>query len=347
MSSCSCAYQSDPNAQFCRKCGKHVVVKQTEVDPSDKMLAGLPASFMSVPKGLGEGTRAKVVLTYCAGCGFNCGATAKFCKKCGMTTGVPPATPTSPDKEREHKTAQLAPSFGSYSTQPTGLGGGKPCSVCSKTVYKQEGVMTGDKADKDGNTQAYHLECFRCAHCHSSLSVNSFASEGGKVFCIPHYKTLFGQKGIYDELTNDETHTTKRATSPTPLSPTASALAGKIGGGKRCTLCDKTVYDAEGVKTGDGIYHVGCFLCSVCNMKLDIKKFSSDHGKLYCHFHYEEAVKRLGIGKGGIGGEKIAASSDEPIIPAGMEGVDLSAAFRDAAVKRAEKQAAQRPAPAP
>jgi len=121
--------------------------------------------------------------------------------------------------------------------------------------------MTGDKVEKDGHTQAYHLECFKCAQCHSSLSVSSFASEGGKVFCIPHYKSLFGQKGIYDELTNDESHTTtKRVTSPTPTSPITSAIASKLGGGKHCTLCEKTVYDAEGVKTGDGIYHIGCFL---------------------------------------------------------------------------------------
>jgi len=79
-------------------------------------------------------------------------------------------------------------------------------------------------------------------------------------------------------------------------------------------------------------------------MKLEIKKFSSDHGKLYCHFHYEEAVKRLGVGKGGIGGFKPPQKDEPPlVIQPNAQGQDLSQEFQEAAQKRATKQAAERP----
>ncbi|XP_012580303.1 PREDICTED: xin actin-binding repeat-containing protein 2 isoform X2 [Condylura cristata] len=65
------------------------------------------------------------------------------------------------------------------------------CILCQRTVYPMECLV----ADK----QSFHKSCFRCHHCNSKLSLGSYASLHGQMYCKPHFKQLFKSKGNYDE----------------------------------------------------------------------------------------------------------------------------------------------------
>ncbi|KAK9396758.1 LIM domain-containing protein 2 [Crotalus adamanteus] len=65
------------------------------------------------------------------------------------------------------------------------------CSACQKTVYPMERLV----ADKF----VFHNSCFCCKHCHTKLSLGSYAALHGEFYCKPHYQQLFKSKGNYDE----------------------------------------------------------------------------------------------------------------------------------------------------
>lgn len=66
------------------------------------------------------------------------------------------------------------------------------CHECHKRVYEMEKIV----ADK----VVYHKTCFRCAHCNRVLSLGNYATGGaGKLYCKPHFISLFKVKGNYDE----------------------------------------------------------------------------------------------------------------------------------------------------
>ncbi|KAM4700457.1 LIM domain and actin-binding protein 1 isoform 2-T2 [Discoglossus pictus] len=65
------------------------------------------------------------------------------------------------------------------------------CFGCEKTVYPMERLFA--------NQQVYHNGCFRCTHCSTKLSLGSYASLHGSVYCKPHFNQLFKSKGNYDE----------------------------------------------------------------------------------------------------------------------------------------------------
>lgn len=65
------------------------------------------------------------------------------------------------------------------------------CVTCQKTVYPMERLVA--------NQQVFHNVCFRCSHCNMKLSLGSFASLHGNVYCKPHFSQLFKAKGNYDE----------------------------------------------------------------------------------------------------------------------------------------------------
>ncbi|KAG1931055.1 LIM domain and actin-binding protein 1 [Pimephales promelas] len=65
------------------------------------------------------------------------------------------------------------------------------CVCCQKTVYPVEKLIA--------NQQIYHITCFRCAFCNTKLSLLSYASLHGSIYCKPHFSQLFKSKGNYDE----------------------------------------------------------------------------------------------------------------------------------------------------
>ncbi|KAJ3602271.1 hypothetical protein NHX12_030030 [Muraenolepis orangiensis] len=65
------------------------------------------------------------------------------------------------------------------------------CIACLKTVYPLERLVA--------DNHVYHSICFRCVHCSMKLSLGSYASLHGNVYCKPHFSQLFKAKGNYDE----------------------------------------------------------------------------------------------------------------------------------------------------
>ncbi|NXC43734.1 LIMA1 protein, partial [Penelope pileata] len=65
------------------------------------------------------------------------------------------------------------------------------CVGCHKTVYPMERLLA--------NQQVFHVSCFRCSYCNSKLSLGTYASLRGNIYCKPHFNQLFKAKGNYDE----------------------------------------------------------------------------------------------------------------------------------------------------
>ncbi|XP_074082040.1 LIM domain and actin-binding protein 1 isoform X2 [Macrotis lagotis] len=67
----------------------------------------------------------------------------------------------------------------------------EPCVECQKTVYPMERLLA--------NQQVFHISCFRCFYCNNKLSLGTYASLHGRIYCKPHFNQLFKSKGNYDE----------------------------------------------------------------------------------------------------------------------------------------------------
>lgn len=65
------------------------------------------------------------------------------------------------------------------------------CVECQKTVYPMERLLA--------NQQVFHVSCFRCSYCNNKLSLGTYASLHGRIYCKPHFNQLFKAKGNYDE----------------------------------------------------------------------------------------------------------------------------------------------------
>ncbi|XP_054709674.1 uncharacterized protein LOC129219338 isoform X2 [Uloborus diversus] len=77
------------------------------------------------------------------------------------------------------------------------------CKICEKHVYQMEKL----KAEKS----VFHKNCFRCKECNKLLTVDSYSSNEGDIYCKPHFRKLFqpkarfdGEDGAPNEYQNDE-----------------------------------------------------------------------------------------------------------------------------------------------
>lgn len=93
-------------------------------------------------------------------------------------------------KENIHQSHTMSP-YPTKETKKMQVPDKDQCALCQKTVYPMECLV----ADK----QTYHKSCFRCHHCNSQLSLGTYASLHGQVYCKPHFKQLFKSKGNYEE----------------------------------------------------------------------------------------------------------------------------------------------------
>jgi hypothetical protein len=76
------------------------------------------------------------------------------------------------------------------------------------------------------------------------------------------------------------------------------------GGGEQCSRCHKTVYPAERISTGKGVWHTACFRCTECNKKLAIHDFEVDAQlNLFCRVHFTQ----LRNAQGGAGVESLVS----------------------------------------
>nr|XP_055242853.1 LIM domain-containing protein 2 isoform X1 [Gorilla gorilla gorilla] len=102
-----------------------------------------------------------------------------------QAAGATQATPSHDAKGGGSSTVQRSKSF-SLRAQVK-----ETCAACQKTVYPMERLV----ADK----LIFHNSCFCCKHCHTKLSLGSYAALHGEFYCKPHFQQLFKSKGNYDE----------------------------------------------------------------------------------------------------------------------------------------------------
>ena len=97
-------------------------------------------------------------------------------------------------------------------------------------------------------------------------------------------------------LTPATTTTTATAPQRAPLSAAAIAARRRFsgtGGGEKCVACGKTVYQAERVAGHKLCYHVSCFRCKTCGVRLGPHSFEQDaDGTLYCKPHFAQREYR-------------------------------------------------------
>ncbi|KAH0865110.1 hypothetical protein HID58_082321 [Brassica napus] len=71
-------------------------------------------------------------------------------------------------------------------------------------------------------------------------------------------------------------------------------MSSFTGTQQKCKACEKTVYPVE-LLSADGVsYHKSCFKCSHCKSRLQLSRYSSMEGVLYCKPHYEQLFKESG-----------------------------------------------------
>lgn len=77
------------------------------------------------------------------------------------------------------------------------------------------------------------------------------------------------------------------ASSSSTAAPVRTPRRSFGGGGEKCAICQKTVYQAEKLATHGVCYHISCFRCATCSCKLTVSSFERDEaGKLYCKTHF-------------------------------------------------------------
>ncbi|XP_022240369.1 uncharacterized protein LOC106458450 [Limulus polyphemus] len=65
------------------------------------------------------------------------------------------------------------------------------CKICGQQVY----LMDKIKAEKS----AFHKSCFRCKECSKALSVDTYSSHEGEIYCKLHFRQLFQPKANFDQ----------------------------------------------------------------------------------------------------------------------------------------------------
>ncbi|KAL1502839.1 hypothetical protein ABEB36_007923 [Hypothenemus hampei] len=65
------------------------------------------------------------------------------------------------------------------------------CKACGKQVFQMEQI----KAER----AVWHKNCFRCIECSKQLTVDTYESNDGTLYCKPHFKALFAPKAVEED----------------------------------------------------------------------------------------------------------------------------------------------------
>ncbi|CAL5196121.1 unnamed protein product [Lathyrus oleraceus] len=155
------------------------------------------------------------------------------------------------------------------------------CKACDKTVYVVD-LLTLENIP-------YHKHCFKCSHCKGCLTMSTYSSMDGILYCKTHFEQLFKESGNFSKnfaKSSDKTNDMNR--TPSRLS---SMFSGTLD---KCATCSKTVYPLEKVTLEGECYHKNCFRCAHAGCPLTHSNYAALDGVLYCRVHFAQLFMEKG-----------------------------------------------------
>ncbi|KEH18910.1 putative transcription factor interactor and regulator LIM family [Medicago truncatula] len=155
------------------------------------------------------------------------------------------------------------------------------CKACDKTVYVVD-LLTLENIP-------YHKSCFKCSHCKGNLTMSTYSSMDGILYCKTHFEQLFKESGNFSK------NFAKSSDKANELNRTPSRLSSMFSGTlDKCATCSKTVYPLEKVTLEGEIYHKTCFRCAHAGCPLTHSNYAALDGVLYCRVHFAQLFMEKG-----------------------------------------------------
>ncbi|CAL9007115.1 PREDICTED: LIM domain-containing protein PLIM2b [Prunus mume] len=157
------------------------------------------------------------------------------------------------------------------------------CKACDKTVY------VVDMLSLEG--LPYHKSCFKCSHCKGFLSMSTYSSMDGVLYCKPHFEQLFKESGNFSK--NFQPKSAEKQNEQLNRAPSklSSMFSGTLD---KCATCSKTVYPLEKVTLEGESYHKSCFRCAHGGCPLTHSSYAALDGVLYCKHHFSQLFLEKG-----------------------------------------------------
>ena len=155
------------------------------------------------------------------------------------------------------------------------------CAACDKTVYVVD-LLTLENVP-------YHKNCFKCSHCKGCLTMSTYSSMDGILYCKTHFEQLFKESGNFSK------NFAKSSDKQNELNRTPSRLSSMFSGTlDKCAACSKTVYPLEKVTLEGECYHKTCFRCAHAGCPLTHSNYAAFDGVLYCRVHFAQLFMEKG-----------------------------------------------------
>ncbi|KAF5451567.1 hypothetical protein F2P56_026665 [Juglans regia] len=158
------------------------------------------------------------------------------------------------------------------------------CKACEKTVY------VVDLISLEG--LPYHKSCFKCSHCKGFLSMSSYSSMDGVLYCKPHFEQLYKESGNFSKNFQTSKSSERQGEQLTRAPSKLSSLF--CGTQDKCATCSKTVYPLEKVTLEGECYHKTCFRCAHGGCPLTHSSYAALDGVLYCKHHFSRLFMEKG-----------------------------------------------------
>ncbi|CAL9770421.1 unnamed protein product [Musa acuminata subsp. burmannicoides] len=158
------------------------------------------------------------------------------------------------------------------------------CKACDKTVYLM------DQLTADG--VVFHKSCFKCNHCKGTLTLSTYSSMEGVLYCKPHFEQLFKESGNFSKNFQSPAKSAEKA--PELTRSTSKAASMFSGTQEKCATCTKTAYPLEKVTVEGQAYHKSCFKCSHGGCSITPSNYAALEGILYCKHHFSQLFKEKG-----------------------------------------------------
>ncbi|OIW04804.1 hypothetical protein TanjilG_23702 [Lupinus angustifolius] len=157
------------------------------------------------------------------------------------------------------------------------------CKACDKTVYVVD-LLTLEGIP-------YHKSCFKCTHCNGVLTMNTYSSMDGVLYCRTHFEQLYKESGNFSKnFQNGKSSERHHDLNRTP-SKVSSMFSGTLD---KCSVCTKTVYPLEKMTLEGECFHMNCFRCAHGGCHLTHSSYAALDGVLYCRVHFSQLFMEKG-----------------------------------------------------